>query len=243
MKKEGWVPATRRKARPNREEWTMAGSEKKEASPATGTMSVPERMGMTEWFDRWPDLFGRRWPDPFRNMPFFGEGCLLEQFTDDDGTIVLRAELPGLDVDDDVDIHVEDGRLTISGHREERDENREKGSYRKRVPVRLVRADRAAPGRRPRRRHRGELRRRHSRGQGARGRRDRRGHQGRDQEELTGPTRGRRDRRGHQGRGQEELTGPTRGRRDRRGHQGRGQEELTGPTPARGRTESWVTRR
>ena len=108
----------------------MAGSEKKEASPATGSASVPERIGMADWFERWPDLLGRRWPDPFRNMPFFGEGCLLEQFTDDDGTIVLRAELPGLDVDEDVDIHVEDGRLTISGHREEREENREKGAYR-----------------------------------------------------------------------------------------------------------------
>ncbi len=106
----------------------MGANEKEEVTPTTRT--APERMGMTDWFDRWPDLFGRRWPDPFRNMPFFGEGCLLEQYTDDDGTIVLRAELPGLDVDDDVDIHIEDGRLTIAGHREEREETKEKGSYR-----------------------------------------------------------------------------------------------------------------
>ena len=110
----------------------MTGSDKKAAKDTTGSTSLPEpfaRMGMADWIDRWPDIFGRRWPDPFRSMPFFGEGCLLEQYVDDDDTIVLRAELPGLDVDD-VDIHVEDGRLTISGHREERDEHKEKGSYR-----------------------------------------------------------------------------------------------------------------
>jgi HSP20 family protein len=106
----------------------MAASEKK-----AETTSVPEpfgRMGMADWFERWPEVFNRRFPDPFRIMPFFGEGCSLEQYTDDDGTMVLRAELPGLDVDDDVDIHVEDGRLTVAGHREERDEHKEKGSYR-----------------------------------------------------------------------------------------------------------------
>jgi HSP20 family protein len=113
----------------------MAKDEKKTPTKAAtpATTSVPEPfgwMGMGDWLDRWPDLFTRRWPDPFRNVPFFGEGCLLEQYVDDDGTIVLRAELPGVDVDDDIDIHIEDGRLTISGHREEREEHKGKLSYR-----------------------------------------------------------------------------------------------------------------
>ena len=85
--------------------------------------------GVAEWFDRWPEFFGRRWPE-FRDMPFIGEACLLEQFTDDDGTLVLRAELPGLRDDDDVDVTIDDGRLTISGTREECTEHKEKDTFR-----------------------------------------------------------------------------------------------------------------
>jgi len=87
------------------------------------------RPNLPEWFERWPDFLGRRWPEGFGNFPLFGEGCRLEQFTDDDGTLVLRAELPGLGDDDDVDVSVDDGRLTISGKREQRSEHREKGSF------------------------------------------------------------------------------------------------------------------
>ena len=89
----------------------------------------PFGRGVAEWFDRWPEFFGGRWPE-FRDMPFVGENFLMEQFTDDDGTMVLRAELPGLGDDDDVDVTVDDGRLTISGRREERTEQKEKGSFR-----------------------------------------------------------------------------------------------------------------
>lgn len=87
------------------------------------------RSGITEWFDRWPEMFGRRWPE-LRGMPFGGETFSMEQFTEDDGTLVLRAELPGLTDDDDVSITVDDGRLTISGTREERSETKEKDSFR-----------------------------------------------------------------------------------------------------------------
>ncbi len=107
---------------------------KKTDKPATTSSEVAttEMFGrpfLPEWFERWPDFLGRRWPEGFANIPFFGEGFRLEQFTDDDGTLVLRAELPGLDDDDDVDVSVDDGRLTISGTREHRSEHKEQDSF------------------------------------------------------------------------------------------------------------------
>ena len=99
-------------------------------SAAAGVPEPFARLGVGDWFDRWPDMFNRRWAEPFRGMPFLGEGCLMEQFTEEDGTIVLRAELPGMDVEKDVEVTVEDGRMTISGKREEREEHKDKGMYR-----------------------------------------------------------------------------------------------------------------
>lgn len=87
-------------------------------------------MSWSDWFDRFPDVFSRRWPESFRGMPFAGADLRMEQYTDDDGTLVLRAELPGLDPDEDVTVTVDEGRLTISGRREERSEQRDKGTYR-----------------------------------------------------------------------------------------------------------------
>jgi len=76
-----------------------------------------------EWFDRWPDVFPRRLADRFPAMPPFAQhGFRMEQFSDDDGTLVVRGELPGLDPDNDVTIVVDADRLKISGRREERSE-------------------------------------------------------------------------------------------------------------------------
>lgn len=97
----------------------------------------PTETGMTwsDWFDHWPEMFARRWPESFRNMPFAGtpfgtDPFRLEQFLDEDGALVVRAELPGIDPDDDVEITISDGRMTISGEREERIESDEHNRYR-----------------------------------------------------------------------------------------------------------------
>lgn len=87
-------------------------------------------LGLVDWFDRWPELFAQRWPESFRGIPFVDEMCRVEQAVDDDGTVVVRAELPGLDPDRDVTVTVDEGRLTIAGRREDRSEHRESGSYR-----------------------------------------------------------------------------------------------------------------
>ena len=79
------------------------------------------------------------------NSPFNVRGIGLapyvrvEDFVEDD-TFVLRAELPGIDPDKDVELHVEHDMLTISGER--REEVKEKnhrelhyGSFRRTIPM------------------------------------------------------------------------------------------------------------
>lgn len=59
---------------------------------------------------------------------------------EEDGTYVLRAELPGIDPATDVELKCEAGMLTISGerHEETKDKNRREfhyGSFRRTVPL------------------------------------------------------------------------------------------------------------
>ena len=53
----------------------------------------------------------------------------VEEFVEDD-TLVVRAELPGIDPEKDVDISVVNGSLRIRATREEKTEHKEKDSYR-----------------------------------------------------------------------------------------------------------------
>lgn len=97
--------------------------------PARPSVFEPlERLHLADWFDRWPDMFARRWPESFQDLPFGGAAFRMERLVEDDGTVVVRSELPGLDPDEDVDITIENDRLTISGSREERSEETENGT-------------------------------------------------------------------------------------------------------------------
>ena len=104
---------------------------RKESPPARTTRLDPFDPGrLSEWFDRWPDVFARRWPEGFPAVaPFAQQGFRMEQFTDEDGTLVVRGELPGLDPDSDVTIVVEGDLLKISGRREERSEDTTDDTY------------------------------------------------------------------------------------------------------------------
>jgi len=53
----------------------------------------------------------------------------VEQFQDG-STLVVRAEIPGIDPDKDVDVSVSGGMLHIKAEREERTEHKEKDGYR-----------------------------------------------------------------------------------------------------------------
>ncbi|MFB0835766.1 Hsp20/alpha crystallin family protein [Arthrobacter halodurans] len=75
-------------------------------------------------FDFIPEQFRKfiegEWESPWLRVEEFEEGN--EQ--------VVRAELPGLDPEKDVEITVADNMLTIKAEREEKSEHKEKSSYR-----------------------------------------------------------------------------------------------------------------
>lgn len=58
------------------------------------------------------------------------EGWMRVEQLHEDGNLVVRAELPGIDPDKDVDVSMADGVLHISARREERKEHTDKGEYR-----------------------------------------------------------------------------------------------------------------
>lgn len=79
------------------------------------------------FFDDWPEMFHRPlfyWPerglDPMR----------LEEYTED-GTLVIRAELAGIDPDKDVEISVEEGMLHIGAERREETKTEERNYVRR----------------------------------------------------------------------------------------------------------------
>ena len=79
----------------------------------------------------WPEWFGRRFEDwwPERMVDVFGKGVRVEEFAED-GTLVVRIELPGIDPERDVEISVHDGVLHVKGERTEREEETKKTYYR-----------------------------------------------------------------------------------------------------------------
>lgn len=83
-------------------------------------------MALTRWEPRvldWPARW-RRWFD----LDFEPETWMRVEEMQEDGTLVVRAELPGIDPDKDVDVSVADGVLHISAKREAREEHKEKGA-------------------------------------------------------------------------------------------------------------------
>ena len=80
--------------------------------------------GLWEWFNA-PD-FGR-W---FDVRPLFGrfERMRLEQELKDD-TLVVRAEIPGIDPDKDVEITLDEGVLRIKAERRSETKDEKDGSY------------------------------------------------------------------------------------------------------------------
>lgn len=85
-------------------------------------------MALQRWerfgFDR-PERF-RRWFD----LGLEPEGWLRVEEIREDGALVIRAELPGVDPDKDVEVSVSEGVLHISAKREDKREQRGKGGYR-----------------------------------------------------------------------------------------------------------------
>ena len=99
------------------------------------------RRGMWPMDPLWPeDRVDRVFRDMLRD--FFGGGALAERFAEgradvmrleefvEDDTCVIRAEIPDVDPDKDIEISVSDGILRVRAHREQRSEDKRGESYR-----------------------------------------------------------------------------------------------------------------
>jgi HSP20 family molecular chaperone IbpA len=75
----------------------------------------------SDWLEEWPRMFGRRFPMMPMWAPTGADLMRVEQYMDG-GELVLRAEVPGVDPDHGIDLSVRNDRLTISAHREQREE-------------------------------------------------------------------------------------------------------------------------
>ncbi|TDU83836.1 HSP20 family molecular chaperone IbpA [Kribbella voronezhensis] len=85
------------------------------------TLAKRERGTFADLFD-WMETEFPTFP-AFRS--FTGAQMIRVEEFDQDGHYVLRAELPGIDPDKDVDISIEDGLLTVKAER--REEKKESG--------------------------------------------------------------------------------------------------------------------
>lgn len=85
-----------------------------------------------------PDLFARSpWSgmlsswEPFREL-LEDTGIPVEEYQEDD-THVVKAELPGIDPERDVDITVQDGMLRIRAERQQEEKTEERDFYRQEI--------------------------------------------------------------------------------------------------------------
>jgi HSP20 family protein len=82
----------------------------------------------------WPDLIPRRWLD-MMDWPLFEKGLAtrtirVEEGVEDDGTLVVRAEMPGIDPEKDLEVHVHDHTLEIKAERTQKETTEVEGSQR-----------------------------------------------------------------------------------------------------------------
>ncbi len=98
-----------------------------EAVEPTRTMREPLARWAIDDFPWLPSWFGRRLPDRFLGEAgHFFDHLKIEEGAED-GAYVVRAEIPGVDPDDDIDVSVEGGRLSIRAERSSRTERDEEG--------------------------------------------------------------------------------------------------------------------
>ena len=106
----------------------MAKHDKTDESSSTLALRSPDWADMFErWVAEWPRP--RFFPDLRRGLGDTGELMHVEEFNDGD-QIVVRAEMPGIDPDKDVEITVSDHTLRLRAERRQESKSEDGGSYR-----------------------------------------------------------------------------------------------------------------
>jgi HSP20 family protein len=109
-------------------------AETKDAATTSGAPSAGEveaaRPGpwwmAPDWFGRmWPDAFSQRFPELLGG----GDTMRVEEFRED-GSLVVRVEVPDVDPEKDIEVTVDRDRLCIRVERTQRSEDRDKHGYR-----------------------------------------------------------------------------------------------------------------
>ena len=102
----------------------MAGLMKREPR---GDKETPDVFGrFDQLFDEWARMMPfRRWTEP-------GDLIRVEEYRED-GTLVVHADLPGIDPNKDVELTVSDGMLHIEAERHEEEKHEGKGYVRREV--------------------------------------------------------------------------------------------------------------
>ena len=96
-------------------------SEQTEAAPTRRFRDLGEYV-LGGW--PFPDL---AWP--FRGLDSTAAPIRVEELVDN-GQLIIRAELPGVDPDKDIEVSVDDGVLTIKAERRQEKEEKDDGRYR-----------------------------------------------------------------------------------------------------------------
>lgn len=92
------------------------------------TMTEGSVVRTREIWPRFADWFDTLVPSDMSWRTGFPHSMRVEEFNRN-GSFVIRAELPGIDPDQDVDITVKDHMLTISGKREEHQESAQRSEF------------------------------------------------------------------------------------------------------------------
>lgn len=116
----------------------MSGDEEEDGpGTASGAEAVEPRPVATEPLGRWatdefpwlPAWFGRRLPDRILGEAGHLFDHLKIEEGVEEGAFVVRVEIPGVDPDEDLDVSVDGGRLSIRAERSSRTE-RDEGGFR-----------------------------------------------------------------------------------------------------------------
>jgi len=84
-----------------------------------------------DWIEGRLDWPFRMWAD-LRDVMMDGEGIRLEEFQED-GQYVVRADIPGIDPDTDIEITTADGMLQIKAERRQEEKTETRRGYRSEV--------------------------------------------------------------------------------------------------------------